>query len=119
MRPEIEQIARDKLLQKKAELSERLARIKDDMKRGYEADSEERAIEIEDAEVVDAIGIETQRELQLINSALRRLDDGRFGVCRTCGEAIADKRLEAQPFADECIDCAEYDEHAASRPSHH
>jgi DnaK suppressor protein len=37
--------------------------------------------------------------------ALRKIDDGSFGNCERCGEPIADKRLEALPFARHCINC--------------
>jgi RNA polymerase-binding protein DksA len=43
--------------------------------------------------------------LTAIESALARLDDGSFGRCRSCGGAIAEERLEALPWATECIDC--------------
>ena len=38
-------------------------------------------------------------------SALQKMDDGGFGSCERCGEPIAEKRLEALPFARYCIDC--------------
>lgn len=37
--------------------------------------------------------------------ALRRIDDGEYGDCMQCGEPIAYARLQAQPFANLCIDC--------------
>jgi DnaK suppressor protein len=38
-------------------------------------------------------------------SALQKIDDGSFGSCERCGEEIAEKRLEALPFARYCIEC--------------
>ncbi len=35
---------------------------------------------------------------------LRRMDDGRFGVCVRCGGPVEDARLEAYPYATECMD---------------
>jgi DnaK suppressor protein len=43
--------------------------------------------------------------LRDVVSALQKIDDGSFGNCERCGEAIGDKRLEALPFARYCIDC--------------
>jgi len=37
--------------------------------------------------------------------ALRRIDDDEYGGCLQCGEPIAYARLQAQPFANLCIDC--------------
>ncbi len=40
-----------------------------------------------------------------IESALKRLKDGDFGVCDRCGDSIQPQRLEVQPTARLCIDC--------------
>ena len=45
--------------------------------------------------------------LQAIEEALRRIDDGTYGVCRDCGELIADARLNAIPWTRVCISCKE------------
>lgn len=44
--------------------------------------------------------------LQRIETALGRIEKGIFGWCLRCGEAIAPKRLEFDPTAPLCIDCA-------------
>ena len=44
--------------------------------------------------------------LQRITAALKRIDDGDFGLCRNCDEPINPKRLEFDPTATLCIDCA-------------
>jgi RNA polymerase-binding transcription factor DksA len=43
--------------------------------------------------------------LRDVISALQRIEHGSFGSCERCGEAISEKRLEALPFARNCIDC--------------
>ena len=45
-------------------------------------------------------------ELRRIAAALGRIDDGEYGWCVECGEAIASKRLETDPAAPRCSDCA-------------
>jgi DnaK suppressor protein len=40
-----------------------------------------------------------------IESALRLIEKGEFGVCQTCGKPIALERLEALPWAADCVDC--------------
>jgi len=47
-----------------------------------------------------------QIELQKIAAALRRIDAGDYGDCVRCGEEIAIRRLELDPAAPLCIDCA-------------
>jgi DnaK suppressor protein len=43
--------------------------------------------------------------LRSIELALQRIDDGSYGACLECGEAIAEARLQAQPWAGLCIVC--------------
>ena len=48
------------------------------------------------------------RERKLIakmQEAIKRIDDGTFGVCDTCGGPISEKRLTARPVTTQCIDC--------------
>ncbi len=45
--------------------------------------------------------------LQAIEDALVRLNMGTYGVCRDCGEMIAEARLKAIPWARVCITCKE------------
>jgi len=45
--------------------------------------------------------------LQAIEDALERLDKNTYGVCRDCGEMIADARLKAIPWTRVCITCKE------------
>lgn len=104
------QSLRAQLNDRKAELNDRLSRITANVRRGYDADSKERAKEMEDNEVVDALGNETRRELAMISHTLQRIDSGDFGRCEECGEEIGDERLRAHPYATVCIDCASFAE---------
>jgi DnaK suppressor protein len=105
------ELLRAELLAKKKELSGRLDRITANLQRGYNADSKEMAKELEDSEVVDALGNEAREEIAKISAALQRLDKGGYGVCRECGEPIETGRMKVYPYANECIDCARFDEH--------
>lgn len=100
---------------KKEELTVRLDRIHANLRRGSEADSKERAKQFEDNEVVDALGNEAREELTKISAALQRLDSGEYGLCVECGLAIEPGRLNVYPYADECIECAEFDERRQKR----
>jgi DnaK suppressor protein len=46
-----------------------------------------------------------------INAALLRIDAGDFGDCRSCEEPINPRRLEFDPTAVLCVDCAEKASH--------
>ena len=41
-----------------------------------------------------------------IRNFLEKMDEGSFGTCESCGNPIAEARLEAMPAAKLCIDCA-------------
>jgi DnaK suppressor protein len=97
---------REILLAKRSELVERMERLKSNLTGGHSADSQEQAQELENAEVVDALGNETRIELGKIAKALEQMNHGTFGHCGDCGEEIPLARLKAQPFADLCIRCA-------------
>lgn len=45
--------------------------------------------------------------LQAIEEALKRIDKGTYGICRDCGEPIAEARLKAIPWTRVCITCKE------------
>lgn len=45
--------------------------------------------------------------LQAIDEALMRIEKGTYGVCRDCGEPIAEARLNAIPWTRVCITCKE------------
>ena len=44
-----------------------------------------------------------QRDMRLIEAALLRLDEGEYGYCVTCGEAIEAERLALNPATPFCI----------------
>jgi RNA polymerase-binding transcription factor DksA len=63
-----------------------------------------------------------ENELQLatnVRDALRRIDNGTYGICVDCGAPISNERLMALPFVSRCIKCAEQAESvgAASAPN--
>lgn len=45
-----------------------------------------------------------------INDAIRRIDEGTFGICEQCGNAINPHRLRALPFARKCLACQSAEE---------
>ena len=55
---------------------------------------------------VAALLDETRLTLADIDAAERRLADGRYGTCTTCGGGIAAERLHALPATPTCVDCA-------------
>ena len=56
-----------------------------------------------------AAEVERRREVELerIDMALERIEQGEYGYCVACGEPIAEQRLELDPATPVCISCAE------------
>jgi len=99
----------EKLEQRRDALERRLSKIGADRRRmqgPLDADSEEQAIELENAPVLDALDASGHDEFEEVQAALARLAGGRFGICSECGEGIAIGRLEAVPTARCCVGCA-------------
>jgi DnaK suppressor protein len=96
-----------KILENKQDELERIVRNRD-------------AITIEkSADALDEVQHAAERELAIRNldresnllrnvrSALRRIEDGSFGICLHCEEEISPKRIAAVPWAPFCIQCQE------------
>ena len=64
-----------------------------------------------------AINEHETAELDQIDQALKRLDQGVYGICIDCGMEVATERLHALPQAARCMACQEKAEH--STPSSH
>src|SRR5207248_2955868 len=101
---------REKLLLKKQEI---LVAYTKNKSYGKEAD-EEGAQDIADKasnsytkEFLFSLSNNERDMLQLVDEALVRIDDRRFGVCVVCEDEMDRKRLEAVPWAKRCISCQE------------
>ena len=101
---------RRKLLNRRDEIEGRLNKVDQDILHTNGApspDSGEQAIERENDDVLEALGGIARSELEKINTALERMEQNEYGICTVCKKAISAERLEAIPYADHCIDCAE------------
>lgn len=54
--------------------------------------------------------------LNRIDEALKKIQDGSYGVCENCEKPISFKRLKAVPYAKLCIKCKEDEEKNVRRP---
>jgi len=101
--------AKQLLEQRRSELQERRDRIERHTRHRDEPlppDFAEQAVELENGETLVALDREVNAELREIERALRRIQDGSYGECTSCGEAIHEDRLRALATASLCIDCA-------------
>ena len=93
----------------RSQLDELLARakvIEDDLRHPLDADSSEQAVDLADDEALAGVDEVLRREIADIRQALLRIERGEYGSCASCGEDIAEGRLEVLPTATLCIKCA-------------
>jgi RNA polymerase-binding protein DksA len=64
------------------------------------------ATETYDRELDYTLEENSEQILAEIDAALKRIEEGTYGICTNRGEEISEERLEALPWATLCIDCA-------------
>jgi DnaK suppressor protein len=69
------------------------------------------------ADINDQASLESERSFELrikdrerkligkVQEALKKISDGSYGICESCGEPIGVKRLQARPVTGLCINC--------------
>ncbi|GAB4385453.1 TraR/DksA family transcriptional regulator [Albidovulum sp.] len=87
-------------------LKSRLSRIDAELDSHEAKDWEEMATEREGDEVLEDLGQNAKTELRMIEAALKRMDEGEYGYCVTCGDRISEERLDLIPATPFCHKCA-------------
>lgn len=101
------------LLDRQRELLSAIARAESD---GREAEASETQDSVDKANSTYAKETLFQKStadralLNLVEDALRRVDEGEYGKCVECGQPVEDKRLDAVPWAPLCMRCQELKE---------
>lgn len=107
-RPELEEI-RSYLQQQRAALFKEVETAETDLQfisEDREPEADERAQREKAAGVFARLDLRGKHEIELIDQALHRLADGRYGTCLECGDEIPHPRLQALPATPYCVDCA-------------
>lgn len=98
---------RDELERERALLTDKVHELdakEDDLEYdGNFADSAQVAAEMGENKVLYD---QLRRDLDDIEKALARMDDGTYGTCEVCGTDIGEARLEVMPSTRVCIDHA-------------
>ncbi len=97
---------REALLARLKELDERAHELEMELEKPLPKDWEDRAIELEDDEVLETLSARTVAEISRIRAALQRIREGTYGICVRCGDEIAEARLKALPDTPFCQKCA-------------
>jgi RNA polymerase-binding protein DksA len=107
---------RTALLDERERVEKALANLRDDHPGSLDEEVEEIAATSDNhlAETATAtlgreidytLGENSEEVLSQIDAALKRIDEGTYGMCTRCGREIAPERLEASPWASLCIEC--------------
>jgi RNA polymerase-binding transcription factor DksA len=94
------------MLERLAELDDRLHDIEEELDSHQSRDWSELATERESDEVLERLGTSGQQEIARIKAALARMDEGTYGICVRCEEPIPQERLRLLPFTPLCASCA-------------
>jgi RNA polymerase-binding transcription factor DksA len=94
------------LLRRLRELGVRLTEIEKELVSHDNKDWEDLAVEREEDEVLESLGEAGLEEVRMIRAALKRFDEGTYGKCVSCGEAISEDRLDVLPATPFCRHCA-------------
>lgn len=90
------------LTDRRAQLLARMETIEDEFDSHEAKDWEEMATEREGDEVLEDLGQSARNEIRMIDAALKRVDEGEYGFCVTCGERISEERLDVLPGTPFC-----------------
>lgn len=73
--------------------------------RAQDADALDLATSESDRDFVLRIAGRERQMIRKMRNSLQRMEEGEYGMCETCGEAITYRRLLVRPVATQCIDC--------------
>jgi DnaK suppressor protein len=107
LKPEKLEAFRAMLIQKINELLTEAGKTVSEMTNGKEnfPDPNDRASLESDRNFELRIRDRERKLIMKMQEAIKRIDDGTFGVCEACGGPISEKRLMARPVTTDCIDC--------------
>jgi RNA polymerase-binding transcription factor len=95
----------EKQLQEVREFLGRIGRETRELELDIPQDSADRSVSNLSQETLFEQASQRREQLRRIEGALRRMDDGSFGTCQSCQEAIAQRRLNALPWTQYCLQC--------------
>jgi DnaK suppressor protein len=92
-----------KLVAMKEDILKNLMAENEDFQELVNADDSKDLVDIASSDIdkktLDALGAQDMKRLRLIESALARIENGRYGICMKSGKMIPKERLEAIPYA--------------------
>jgi len=96
---------RKKLQEEQKQVSEELTHLREFMQAEVDVEPDEGDTEIFEREKNAALIAVLERRLQDIETALKSMEKGEYGICSRCGNPIETERLEVKPDATMCLNC--------------
>lgn len=98
-------IERQKLLEEQTNVSAELENLRDLLQAEVDVEPDEGDTEIFEREKNAALIAVLERRLIDIETALKAIEKGDYGICTRCGNPIEAGRLEVKPDATLCLNC--------------
>jgi RNA polymerase-binding transcription factor len=95
----------EKQLQEVREFLGRIGQETRELELDIPQDSADRSVSSLSQETLFEQASQRREQMRRIEAALRRMDDGSFGTCQSCQEPIAQRRLNALPWTQYCLQC--------------
>jgi DnaK suppressor protein len=98
---------RNALLKSRTDILASLGINQQDLSKAEHVSDDDQAKLIHDQWISLSLNRLEYKKLRLVDEALDRIAAGDYGVCPNCDESIAQKRLQAIPWAKYCVSCQE------------
>lgn len=96
---------REKLTAERAAILDDIEHLKEWLQGEVDVDADEGDPDLAEREKNLALLTVMERKLESVNTALRAMEKGSYGICERCGNPIDPARLEVRPDATLCLDC--------------
>jgi RNA polymerase-binding transcription factor DksA len=97
------ELMKQKLLDMKSEILQKLVSEDEEFRDIVDKDDSKDLVDIASSDIdkstLEALGTQEMKRLRLIEAALARIENGKYGICLKSGKPIPKERLEAIPYA--------------------
>lgn len=115
LRQEFIEAERQKLLNEQANVIEELRNLREALQSEVDVEPDEGDAEVFEREKNSALIAVLEKKLNDVETALRSIEKGAYGICEDCGKTIEAGRLEVKPDATLCLSCQQKSEQRARR----
>ena len=106
---------RNRLMQEKDQINAELVHLREFLQAEVDVEPDEGDSEVFEREKNAALIAVLERRLVDIDTALKSMEKGQYGVCQRCGKQIEPERLEVKPDATMCVSCQQEVERLSRR----